>query len=158
MPRLSSIWASLRSSLITNGHSRVSSLAQTPRVTNRYAGAGSVSGQPSKCRPFLAMYPIISGPVSCQRTSMLPEESTLDVVPRSQAMFRGQHYFLYYVSFVHSVQTRPDRPLILLLLLPRRRRSSRHLFIVNQNFITYPGSIEASQNCCDSDEDPPWRK
>ena len=29
------------------------------------------------------------------------------------------------------------------------------MFIVNQNLVTCPCSIEASQNCCDSDEDPP---
>lgn len=58
---------------------------------------------------------------------MLPEQSTLVVVPQSQAMFRGQHYFLYYVSFVHSVQIRPT-PYIIALITPSTKEQSAFVY------------------------------
>ena len=58
---------------------------------------------------------------------MPPKESTLDVVPQSQAMFRGQHDFLYYVSFVQSIQIRPT-PYIIALITPSTKEQSAYVY------------------------------
>ena len=52
-------------------------------MINRCAGAELVSGQPSQYQTFLAVYAIVPGPVSCQKTSMLPGDPTLVEVHHS---------------------------------------------------------------------------